>query len=258
MNRDNVPGGADAHIKYVSNSKFGAVLMTTKPVTLHAYNQESLFLAWLDANRKRLFAEHSTELKRYGMWIVTRTYSAPGCSINAWMDNAKSALVTLKAKAAMLGELGEDLNWKDKVLDKDWSHYKARSEDSGLVIFMDGIEVKSYEWWTEGLRQNLRGRTTKTIERAVSNPLPPTIYNDTLPVPAPVPVPRSRQRDVSSQSHRVSTLVAAEDDDVLQDAGVLQFGRSPSLRKPASYSSSLRSHSLRRETRSIYNEKEGG
>ena len=166
------------------------------------------------------------------------------------MDNNKSALVTLKAKAAMLGELGEDLNWSDKLSDKDWCHYKA-SSDKGLVVFMDGIEIKPYEWWMDGIRQNILGRG-RSADRVVSNPLPPIIHNDTLPIPVPMP----RQRDLSSQTNRVSTLVA--DDDVLQDAGVLQFGRSPSLRKPTSYSSSIRSPSLRRETRSIYNEKEGG
>lgn len=34
---DNQPGGAEGKIKYSSSSKFGAVLMTKKPVTLNAY-----------------------------------------------------------------------------------------------------------------------------------------------------------------------------------------------------------------------------
>lgn len=150
---DNLPAGGELSIKYESKSKFGAVLMTLRPITLTAYNDERLFVDWLDNNRPLLFNTYGTELRKYGLWIVTRTYSAPGCSINAWQDNSKQNTISMKAKASMLGELADgEVSWKDKMTDKDWSHYKAKQGD-GLVVFMDGIEVPKSNWWIEGVRQ---------------------------------------------------------------------------------------------------------
>ena len=57
------------------------------------------------------------------MWVVTVTFSAPGCSINAWQHKDKEALISAKAKASMVGDYGAELDWTDKIMDKDWSHY---------------------------------------------------------------------------------------------------------------------------------------
>lgn len=181
--RDGVPGGAgvDAHIRYTSNSKFGAVLMTTAPVSLRAYNDEAVFASWLSRNKARLYKRYGPELKKYGMWIVTRTYTTGKASINAWMDKDKASVVSLKAKAAMLGELGEDLDWKDKALDKDWSHYKATTEH-GLVVFMDGIEVGPADWFLEGIRQQL-ATSNSPRERRLSEYVPdPIRHQPSVPI----------------------------------------------------------------------------
>ena len=153
---DNQPAGAEADVKYTSANKFGAVLMTKKPITLTAYNDERLFSAWLEANRGELYKLHGAELKKYGMWLVTRTYTSKGASINAWSDANKASVISTKAKAAMLGELGEDLDWQDRLSSRDWSHYAAKTKQ-GLVVFMDGIDMSSFDWKFEGLKQNLPG-----------------------------------------------------------------------------------------------------
>lgn len=225
--------------------------MTQKPITLTGFNQERLFLSWLASNRARLYERHGLELKKYGCWIVTRTYTAPGCSINAWINSDRSTQVSLKGKASMLGELGEDLSWRDKLLDKDWSHYRAKNPDEGLVVFMDGIEVKGYEWYLDAIRHSLRGGSSSpNRDAAAAHALPP-VYED-----------RKRERPVvrdASRQRRDRPLgMASADESVLQDAGLLGFGRSQSLRRPSSFSDSVRSRSLRRETRSIRSEKEHG
>ena len=70
FNRDNLPAGADAHIRYQSDSSFGAVLMTQRPITLTAYNDERLFLDWLEKNKPTLLEQYGQQLRKYGMWIV--------------------------------------------------------------------------------------------------------------------------------------------------------------------------------------------
>jgi hypothetical protein len=230
--------------------------MTMKPVTLHAYNDERLFMSWLEANREQLYITYGSELKKYGLWIVTRTYCTPGASINAWLDGKKDAIVSLKAKANMLGELGEDLSWQDKVTDKDWCHYRAKSSH-GLVVFLDGIEIKPLEWWKEGLKYSIRGRSRSNTRLPVTAP---TVALD-------LQMSDEKQRPMAARQHatgvnreRPPTLVADADADeeILKDAGLDGMSRSVSLRR-TSYTPSLapssistaRSRSLRRETRSV-------
>ena len=122
--------GADAHIKYQSKKSFGAVLIARNPVKVTAYNDECLFKQWIAENKAQLYSRFGHQLKKYGLWIVTVTYTAPGCSINAWMDKDKDAVLSAKAKAAMVGDLGAELDWTDKIIDKDWCHYTAKPYDA--------------------------------------------------------------------------------------------------------------------------------
>ena len=68
------------------------------------------------------------------------------------MDNDKQALVSMNAKADMLGELGTTLTSQDNVMDKDWSHYGAKE---GVVMFVDGVDMTSGNWHWERFKQNL-------------------------------------------------------------------------------------------------------
>ena len=121
-----IPMGADAHVKYQSKKAFGAVLIARNPVEVTAYNDECLFKAWIEENKSRLYSRFGHQLKKYGLWVVTITYTAPGCSINAWINKDKDAVLSAKAKAAMVGDLGAELDWTDKIIDKDWCHYTAK------------------------------------------------------------------------------------------------------------------------------------
>lgn len=94
-------------------------------MTVTALNDECLFKDWVQSNKSSLYNRFGRELKKYGMWVVTVTYTAPGCSINAWLDKDKEANLSAKAKASMVGDYGAELDWKDNVTDKDWCHYSG-------------------------------------------------------------------------------------------------------------------------------------
>ena len=162
-----IPVGADVHIKYKSKRSFGAVLITQKPITLTSYNDETLFQSWLLANKSQLFSSHGPQLRRHGLFLVTRTYTAPSCSINAWVDRNSEANMSVKAKANMMGELGETLDLKDKLTDQDWSHYSGKDKGDTVVVFFDGIEVPAWEWYFEGLRTTI-GRIGTSEDRSTS------------------------------------------------------------------------------------------
>lgn len=191
---DNQPAGAEAKVKYSSANKFGAVLLTRKPITLTAYNDERLFLRWLDANKRRLYERYGPQLRKYGSWIVTRTYTCSGASINAWSDSNSATELTARAKAAMLGELGEELDWKDTMSSRDWSQYSAKSAH-GIAVFIDGIDMTPLDWRLEGFRQalpSLRGPSSSTSSqprqrRASLSASPLRRSTSASPRPAPLP-----------------------------------------------------------------------
>lgn len=76
--------------------------------------------------------------------------------------------MSVKAKANMMGELGGELDWTDKLTDKDWSHYSGKDKGDTVVLFFDGIEVPAWEWWLEGLRTSM-GRRGPVKESASSS-----------------------------------------------------------------------------------------
>lgn len=127
------------------------MLVTQKPITLTSFNDEILFESWLDSNKALLSSSYGSQLRRHGLVIVTRTYTAPSCSINAWEDRKNEASMSVKLKANMIGELGDTLDWTDRLTDQDWSHYSGKGEGDTVVVFFDGIEIPAWEWWLEGL-----------------------------------------------------------------------------------------------------------
>ena len=121
-------------------------------MTLTSYNDETLFRHWLSQNRAKLAQLHGVELSRYGLWLVTRTYTTPKASINAWQAKDKDADLSVKVKANMMGDLGGDLDWNEKTTDKDWAHY---SSPAGVVAFFDGMEVPAWQWWYDGVKARI-------------------------------------------------------------------------------------------------------
>ena len=194
------------------------------------------------------------------MWIVTKTFAAPGCSINAWINSDKQALITMKAKASMLGELGTDLSLQDQIMDKDWSHYDAKSQGEGIVVFVDGIDMTPREWFWQGLKTywpSIAG--TRSRERRSASTGPPIItkYLDpdtTLLTDNEPTTIRHFSVPFGDMPHAISPGLG---NTIPIDAGPLHLSRASSVQRPSSGVSLLssraasRTPSLRRETRSI-------
>ena len=71
------------------------------------------------------------------------------------MDKDKEATISVKVKASMAGDLGENLDWSDQLADRDWSHYVGNEQGDGIVLFFNGIEIPAWEWWWEGVKCSL-------------------------------------------------------------------------------------------------------
>lgn len=77
--------------------------------------------------------------------------------------------MSVKLKANMMGELGDALDWTDRLTDQDWSHYSGKDKGDTVVVFFDGIEIPAWEWWLEGLRTSV-GRGIPAKETTASTP----------------------------------------------------------------------------------------
>ena len=194
-----IPTGADAHVKYQSRKSFGAVLIARNPVEVTAYNDECLFEQWIEDNKAQLYNRFGHQLKKYGLWIVTVTYTAPGCSINAWMNKDKHAVLSAKAKAAMVGDLGAELVWTDMITDKDWCHYTAKSHGHAI----DGQPAIVHETAEAERSAGQRPLSKSKIPRPVASAIDPQTMKDTAPrrdaskASAPSPSVRHPERTLS-------------------------------------------------------------
>lgn len=179
------------------------MLIAQKPITLTAYNDETLFRSWLNINKTQLSALYGTELRRYGLHIVTKTYTTPGCSINAWIVKDKEVNISMKVKASMLGELDGDLDWTETLTDKDWSHYSSKEKDDTIVVFFDGTDVPSREWWWQGLKS--KGKIRKpdpSKESRCGSPPPRTCPQTPLRRPSSLRSPKDTTRDLPSSDEK--------------------------------------------------------
>lgn len=236
-------------------------------------------MKWLDDNRRNLYERYSSQLKKYGFWIVTRTYTSQGAAINAWTDGSRETQVSAKAKAAMLGELGEELDWKDKLNSRDWAWYTAKSP-AGVAVFIDGIDMTPFDWRLEGMRQSLpfqrpnSGNSSRRRSLSTSPRPPPgflQVPDEKQPIvelqprrtslTPPEQEARHRKRQSLQLGERPTTWYSSDDnaladESTLRDVGMqAPLTRSRSVRSVspsvASNVSTGKSPSLRRETRSI-------
>ena len=77
----------------------------------------------------------------------------------------------MKVKANMMGDLGGDLDWSDKMADKDWSHYAGKEKGDTVVVFFNGIEVPTYEWWWPSIKARISpGPSDRSSRNATPSP----------------------------------------------------------------------------------------
>jgi hypothetical protein len=135
--------------------EFGAILICANPITQTAYNDEKLLRRWVAENKKELSVRHGSQLCRYGLFLVTKTYRTPQASINAWMEKDKEILLSAKAKEQLLGDDGLTLGLNHELSDKDWTLYAEGPKKDGVVVFFDGFRYPPWNWWWGQVKQHL-------------------------------------------------------------------------------------------------------
>lgn len=126
-------------MKYSTDRNFGAVLVTAPPVRLDRFYHESPFKAWFKENVKVLLSgSHAEEVKKYGLFIVTQTYSTAQCSLTSWTDSSQEVFFGFDVEAAGNLTLGPHMGWSSGNSAHGWNHYKALVSN----FFLNKIELE--------------------------------------------------------------------------------------------------------------------
>jgi len=105
---------------YKSNSDFSAVLLTTYPVTKERYIQDAGMDQWVLENASLI--EKYDDVKTYGLWIVTQTYSTPACAINVSTAMGSEIVVSFDAKAPVVAGASANTKWYTDRRDTNWRY----------------------------------------------------------------------------------------------------------------------------------------
>lgn len=126
-------GGA---VQYRTSTDFGAVLMCDSSVVAEGYDYRNPFKVWLKMNAKKLLVKYP-DLKKYGVCVVTWTYSSTNIHINAWDNPGNEVVLGFKAGMSGLGSLGPELSWLRGKSSSGWSSWN----DQKRVVFFTGVKV---------------------------------------------------------------------------------------------------------------------
>lgn len=112
---------------------------------------------WIEQNFDTLHSNGEKELKRYGLWVITETYSTAACLIQTWTGKTREIKLDLKADAMMAGKLGPSFGWsRDQNCDALSLHVNEDSE-SRVVAFCSGLRYMFRRW--KGVKYEVRELT---------------------------------------------------------------------------------------------------
>lgn len=119
-----VPVDVGAWYIFESVKEGGAVLLTKGEVRHERFYYESPFKDWVRDNAVEL-AKKRKEVLEYGLWVITSTWVADECAINAWSGAGRGVSVGFKAGVVEIGELAPSGEWWEDGRDGGWIRAKA-------------------------------------------------------------------------------------------------------------------------------------
>ena len=96
----------------------------------------------MEENFDTLHSNGEGELRRYGLWVITQTYSTAACLIQTCTGKTREIKLDLKADAMMAGKLGPSFERsRDQNCDA-LSLYVNEDPESRVVAFCSGLRYK--------------------------------------------------------------------------------------------------------------------
>ena len=143
-------------------------MITAPPIAHERFYYESVFKDWVIQNAKRL-VEHRSEIFEHGLCVVTKIWATEDCAIHVWDEAGKEIKVGFDVGVDAIGDLGPGVGWSFNHKDGGWMRYKSSKVrlyevlpmtqlmrfqiDQGLVVFFDGLRIKSRKIPLHGVSQ---------------------------------------------------------------------------------------------------------
>ncbi|KIX95202.1 uncharacterized protein Z520_09118 [Fonsecaea multimorphosa CBS 102226] len=135
-----LPVEASVKVEYLSDSGFGAILLTSSPITREGYYFDSPFRTWIKANSKALLeGPRGTDIAKYGIVVVTQTFSTKKAGITAWGRSGHGAYVGFSSGTLGVGSLQANCGWFTGNSASGWSVYGGEALEEEQVVFIAGL-----------------------------------------------------------------------------------------------------------------------
>ncbi|KAH8696411.1 hypothetical protein BGW36DRAFT_380944 [Talaromyces proteolyticus] len=150
------PISGGINIAFKSSENVGAVLITDPPVERKRLKRDLPALDWVLQNTRKLL-DHWPEILSRGLWIVTKTYSVKRCANAVLTAKDDEAKISIQASIPDVANAVPSATWWKQGSHGSWNIY---TDDSGIVVFMSGIQCKV------GLvRRSKVRKTTRYVQR---------------------------------------------------------------------------------------------
>lgn len=120
------PVGAKAFYEFSTSSTYGAILTTSSAITRESFYHEAPFRKWCKENSETLF-RNRPELRDYHLWIVTSTYAAEACSLNASLSKTRTITLGFAIDAVQSGQIAPSGSVYHASADSGWIHFPGVS-----------------------------------------------------------------------------------------------------------------------------------
>lgn len=113
--------------KYHALEGYGAVLVTTPPIHHNYYYYESPFKDWFRDNLGALLkSRRAPEIEKYGLFVITQTYSTTSCALTSSVSPYKEIFLGFSADTSTSADLDVSRHRGWYVRSNDgWNHHDA-------------------------------------------------------------------------------------------------------------------------------------
>ncbi|KAK3374776.1 hypothetical protein B0H63DRAFT_452613 [Podospora didyma] len=171
-----VPLSARFLAKLRKGNRVGAVLVTDGTVSYHQADPVGSFEEWMETNLKSILAgKHGSLVRKRGVWIVTRTYTAKRRAVAVMQTRDQSLTFNVDVEVPHIARVGPSAEWwRETVHKPGWESYSGPedTDSEDAVLFMSGIYWKPNRV-TSGFKKLWEQKTKNVL--AAGHPLQPIV-----------------------------------------------------------------------------------
>ena len=114
-----IPADIGALFKFKTDELFGAILMTTNPVTREALYGERDYKEWCRVNASAILLSWP-DIEDHDLIIVTSIHRTARADLRSWQDKTKEITIGFRVSATGMGEVAPSSEWYKAGGDDGW------------------------------------------------------------------------------------------------------------------------------------------